>query len=144
MDRIRELKFVDGEKVIVETRVDPQTVEDVKAERAEARARILASVVAEASRRLEAMASAYDRTERETWPVQIGEANALQADPNAPAPMLRALAGNDQAAVMALADKVLQLSNAFAATSGAIMRARNLLLAMDPIPADYADDKHWP
>jgi len=103
-----------------------------------------AMVTAERDRRLEAMAGAYSPSERETWSVQIAEAKALADDPDAPAPLLRALVSDDATALAALATRVLGLADAFAAASGAIMRAHNVLVAMDPIPADYADDKHWP
>lgn len=95
----------------------------------------------EANNRMEALASSYSRQERETWAMQVNEVNALKADPNAPAPFLRALANGQD--ISALAGRVLALADAFAAAGGAIMVCRNKLMAMDPVPEDFADDKHW-
>ena len=40
--------------------------------------------------------------------------------------------------------RVLYLASQFALASGAIMAARDALIALDPIPADYAADTYWP
>lgn len=102
------------------------------------------AVRSEANRRLVAMASAYTPAERETWSVQIAEANALTANADAPALLLRALTNNDAEALELLRARVLMLAGEFAAASGAILRARNIILDLDPIPSDYGDDSRWP
>lgn len=104
---------------------------------------VRAGIDAERDRRLKVIAGNYTQTERETWPVQVKEATALQSDPAADTPMLRGIVGPD-GDVSALAARVLALSAAFAAATGAIMGAATRLKAMDPLPEDYTDDKWWP
>jgi len=103
-----------------------------------------ADVRREAARRLEELASDYAPAERETWPVQVAEARALAADPQAPTPMLTALAAGRTVSVPGLAALVLNKADALAVASGAILAAQAALLTQDPIPTDYADDGHWP
>jgi len=103
-----------------------------------------AAINAERDRRMQIIADGYTPTERETWSVQSVEAAALKGDPDAPAPMLRAIAASQGVPVMALADRVLALSSAFAAATGAVMGAASVLRHMDPIPDDVTDDQWWP
>ena len=103
-----------------------------------------ADVRREAARRLEQLASDYAPAERETWPVQVAEARALAADPQAPTPMLTALAAGRAVSVPGLAALVLNKADALAVASGAILAAQAALLTQDPIPTDYAGDGHWP
>ena len=101
-------------------------------------------VKAHAALLLRVLAIGYTDEERETWSVQIEEAKALKADPTADVPFLAARAAARNIPVNALATRVLELSRQLSAASGAILAAQDTLLAMDPIPADYADDSYWP
>lgn len=97
-----------------------------------------AMVRAEAARCLEDMASSYTAEERETWYVQIAEAKALKADPAAAAPLLGQLAAEDGMTAEQFADHVLAKALTKATKSGAILAAQRRLIAMEPIPQDYA------
>jgi hypothetical protein len=92
----------------------------------------------EAAQCLEEMARLYTRQERETWHVQVPEAEALKADATAPAPLLRQLAAEDNVTPVAFANHVLGKHLAMATVAGAILAAQRRLIGMDPIPADYA------
>lgn len=100
-------------------------------------------VRAEAARRMALIAAPYSPEERETWPVQIAEAEAVALDPAAPAPLLAALAAARGLTVEAMAQRVLLLRDQFRAAAGAILAAQATLLAMDPIPQDFTDDSRW-
>ncbi|HZG29954.1 MAG TPA: hypothetical protein VE079_15980 [Ensifer sp.] len=102
-----------------------------------------AMVRAEGARRLALIAAPYSPEERETWSQQVMEAKAIQADANADAPLLTLLAAADGVPVAAMAATVLAKAEAFAAAAGAVLAAQRALLAMDPIPADYAADARW-
>ncbi|MBF9042940.1 hypothetical protein HKCCE4037_06360 [Rhodobacterales bacterium HKCCE4037] len=97
----------------------------------------------ERDRRMKALAAGYTETERETWPTQVAEATVILANPDAPAPLLTPLAQASGRTITEMAQRVLGLSQAFAAGTGAIMAAANTIRAMDPIPSDYTDDKYW-
>jgi hypothetical protein len=43
-----------------------------------------------------------------------------------------------------MAQLVLTKAQQLAAATGAILAAQAVLLAQEPIPDDYADDKQWP
>jgi len=92
--------------------------------------------------KLEALAEGYEPRERETWPTQVSEALGIKSG-SLTAPLLASLAAGKGRSLDAQADRVLALANGLAAASGAIMAARDALLAMDPIPADFAEDGHW-
>lgn len=98
----------------------------------------------EAGRRIHALGSEYTSEERETWPVQVSEAKAIMADATAPAPLLSAIATARGVPIEAMAQVVLTKAQQLAAATGAILAAQAVLLAQEPIPDDYADDKHWP
>jgi len=120
------------------------TVRDKTAdELASDRARDAARVQAEMSRRLRLLAVDYEDAERETWATQVKEAEAIKAGATT-APILAPLAAVKGRTLDQQADRVIYLAGAFAAASGAIMAARDTLLALDPIPADFTDDLHWP
>jgi len=93
--------------------------------------------------KLEALASGYEREERETWATQVKEADAIKAG-STTAPLLSSLAAGKGRTLDEQADRVLYLAQQFALASGAIMAARDALIALDPIPADYAADTYWP
>lgn len=97
----------------------------------------------EGGRRLAMLAATYSAEERETWGKQEDQARAYLADPDAPTPMLDGLLreGEDKAV---LATYIVATADAMEATSAAILGAQRALMAMDPIPADYADNKWWP
>lgn len=119
------------------------TVRDKTAEElASYRVRDTARVQAEMSRRLRLLAVDYEDAERETWATQVDEAKAIKAGATT-APLLSLLAAGKGRTLDEQADRVLYLSDAFARASGAIMAARDALLALDPIPADFAEDGHW-
>lgn len=115
-----------------------KTAEELAADRA----RDTARVQAEMSRRLRLLAVDYEDAERETWATQVAEARAIKAGATT-APLLSLLAAGKGRTLDEQADRVLYLSDAFAGASGAIMAARDALLALDPIPADFAEDGHW-
>lgn len=100
-------------------------------------------VTAERDRRIKALAAGYTPTERETWSTQVSEARAVLADPAAATPMLSPMAAARGVTVAQLAARVVGLSDGFAAGTGAIMAAGAVLAAQDPIPADFAYDRHW-
>jgi hypothetical protein len=119
------------------------TVRDKTAEELAAdRERDTARVQAEMSRRLRLLAVDYEDAERETWATQVDEARAIKAGATT-APILAPLAAVKGRTLDEQADRVLYLAGAFAAASGAIMAARDALIALDPIPADYADNTYW-
>ena len=93
--------------------------------------------------KLEALAAGYERQERETWSTQVKEAEAIKAGSTA-APLLSSLAAGKGRTLNEQADRVLYLAEQFALASGAIMAARDALIAMDPIPSDYVSDVYWP
>ena len=98
---------------------------------------------AERDRRMEALAAGYTASERETWPVQVEEAKAVLADPNAPTPLLTALATARGQDVPTFAQHVLTLAAQFSGGTGAIMAKARALAELDPIPADHTDDALW-
>jgi hypothetical protein len=100
-------------------------------------------VTEERDRRMAALAAGYTASERETWPVQVEEAKAVLADPNAPTPLLTALAAVRGQDVPTLANHVLTLAAQFSAGTGAIMAKARALAEVDLIPDDYTDDSYW-
>jgi hypothetical protein len=120
------------------------TVRDKTAEESAAdRVRDTARVQAEMSRRLRLLAVDYEDAERETWATQVDEAKAIKVGATT-APILAPLAAVKGRTLDEQADRVLYLADAFARASGAIMAARDMLLVLDSIPADFAEDKYWP
>lgn len=97
----------------------------------------------EGARRLALIGAAYSKEERETWPKQIEEANAILADANVDTPCLTPLAAADGITVVEFAAKVLTKAAAFATAAGTVLAAQRTLLAMDPYPSDYAAEARW-
>src|SRR6056297_1409048 len=97
----------------------------------------------EGAERLQAVAADYSEAERETWPTQIEEAEALKADPNAAAPLVRTLADADEITPDAMADAILAKRDAYRAAAAVILAKQRTLLAMDLIPTDFDHDKWW-
>jgi len=96
-----------------------------------------------AARRLRRLTDEYSPEERETWHQQVAEADALLADPDAPAVMLRALANADGISPEEMAAKVKAKADAYAAAAGTILACQRALLAMTPLPPDFEDDDYW-
>ena len=69
----------------------------------------------------------------------MAEARAVLADPEDLTPMLGPLADARGLTMPEMAERVLGLSDALAAPTGRVLAAQARLLAMDPIPADFAD-----
>ena len=67
----------------------------------------LAQVLTASDAAMAALSSRYSEFEKLTWPKQEQEAKALQADPEAPAPLLRGVAATRGIALEALQTKVL-------------------------------------
>ncbi|PIY28408.1 MAG: hypothetical protein COZ09_10185 [Comamonadaceae bacterium CG_4_10_14_3_um_filter_60_42] len=103
-----------------------------------------AHVRAEAARRMALIAQPYSREERETWPQQIAEAEAYMAGDQSDMPMLTVIAMPRGLTVAQMATLVLTLRAQFKAATAAILAAQATLIAMDPIPQDFADAEYWP
>jgi len=97
----------------------------------------------EGAERLQSIAADYSEAERETWPTQIEDAEALKANPNAAAPLVRSLATADSITPDAMADAILAKRAAYRAAAAVILAKQRTLLAMDPIPTDFDHDKWW-
>jgi len=119
--------------------VRSKTQDELNAEQAE----LVASVQTEMGRRMRLLAAGYEAEERETWGTQVDEAKAIKAG-STTAPLLSSLAAGKGRTLDEQADRVLYLASQFALASGSIMTARDALIVMDPIPADYAADTYWP
>lgn len=70
------------------------------------------------------LAASYPEREILSWPQQVKEAEALAANPQAPAPLLTAIAEARSLPVVELASRVLEKMNAYAAASGALIGRR--------------------
>ena len=70
------------------------------------------------------LAASYPEREIQSWPQQVKEAEALAADPQAPAPLLTAIADARGLPVVELASRVLGKMNAYAAASGSLIGRR--------------------
>lgn len=94
------------------------------AQLAAARAERCAAAAAEADRLLAELSIAYPEREIASWPQQVREALALQADEAAATPLLDALASARGIDRTDLAARVLTKADAYAQASGAIIGAR--------------------
>ena len=99
------------------------------AERDAARAQALAAelrteLFAEYARRTGAISAGYPDSERESWPVQISEARAMQDDPAAPTPWIDAAAAARGMDRSELALRIVALDNAYRTIHGALTGAR--------------------
>lgn len=101
-------------------------------------------VKGEGVRRLRALVAQYSDAERETWPPQVREAEAVLADPAASAPLLGPLAQVRGITIAEMAQRVLTKADAFAGASGAILAAQKALLATSSPPENPTSDEHWP
>ncbi|NYT80864.1 hypothetical protein H0A70_05070 [Alcaligenaceae bacterium] len=91
---------------------------------AAAKAERLALANAEADELLAELDRAYPEREVLTWDQQLKEAEALMADSEAPAPLLRQLALSRSIGIADLATRVIAKSNLYKAAAGNIMGAR--------------------
>lgn len=91
------------------------------------RASQLADINNHAAAQLATLASNYPDGEVQSWAQQTREAEALAVDPQAPAPLLTAIAEARGLAVTELASRVLAKVQAYAAASGAIIGRRQAL-----------------
>ncbi|ABB40188.1 hypothetical protein Dde_3394 [Oleidesulfovibrio alaskensis G20] len=73
---------------------------------------------------LTALAAEYAPLERQTWNQQAAEAEALQADADAPAPLVRAIAATRGMPVGELAARILANRTAWVAVSGHVVGQR--------------------
>lgn len=101
-------------------------------------------VRAEGERRLQVVAGKYRLGERDTWPIQVAEAQAWTADNQATVPFLTAEAAETGETVADLVARIFAKQAEFVGPAGAVIGAQRALIAMDPIPADFADDAWWP
>lgn len=97
----------------------------------------------EAAMRLEMLGSPYQPQERETWHRQVEEAKAVLVDSTVSVPLLEARATARSLTKTQMAQIVLQKADEYAAAVGKILAAQDSLLATNPIPEDYRDDKYW-
>jgi hypothetical protein len=109
------------------SRIAPTTPQDVRAE---------------CARRLSAIVAQYAPEERETWPIQVAEAESVLAG-GADAPMLTPLAEARCLPLAVFAGAVLQTANATKAASAKLLAAQARLLAMPAIPRNFAGDEWW-
>ncbi len=79
---------------------------------------------AEYERRTKAISAGYPDSERESWPVQISEARALQADPAAFTPWIDAAAGARGLDRVELAGRIVALDNAYRTIHGTLTGVR--------------------
>ena len=87
------------------------------------------------------LATSYPEREIQSWPQQVKEAEALAADPQAPAPLLTAIADARSLPVVELASRVLGKMNAYAAASGSLIGRRQAaedLIDLAASPEDVA------
>lgn len=87
------------------------------------------------------LAASYPEREIQSWPQQVKEAEALAADPQAPAPLLTAIADARGLPVAELASRVLNKMNAYAAASGSLIGRRQAvedLIDLAASPEDVA------
>lgn len=96
--------------------------DDAKLEAAKAAKRLEINEAFNAA--MAALAASYPEREIQSWPQQVKEAEALAADPQAPAPLLTAIAEARSLPVVELASRVLEKMNAYAAASGALIGRR--------------------
>lgn len=98
---------------------------------------------AECARRMAALVAQYSAEERETWPIQVAEAQAVMAGQTEGLVMLPELAAARGLPVATFAGAVLQVANATKAATAHLLGAQAKMLAMAEIPNDYADDRWW-
>ena len=101
------------------------------------------NVRAECARRMATLVAQYAPEERETWPMQLAEAQVVLAGRAGEAIMLPLLAAARGLTVQVFAGAVLQTANATKAATAQLLAAQARMLAMPDIPLDYTDDAWW-
>lgn len=91
---------------------------------AAAKAQKLAAINAQCDAAVAQMVADYPDQEVLSWPQQVKEAMALEADAQAPAPLLQAIASARGLELPELAGRVLAKMHAFAVASGALFGRR--------------------
>jgi hypothetical protein len=113
----------------------------IEAKLAAAKAAKLAEINASCDSAVASLAASYPEREIQSWPQQVKEAEALAADPQAPAPLLTAIAEARSLPVVELASRVLGKMNAYAGASGALIGRRQAaedLIDVAATPEDVA------
>ena len=87
-----------------------------------------ARIRAEGNTRLLAIANPYQPSERETWPVQMSEAEAWLKDNTAVTPMVDAIAAGRSIDKATLVSYIMENTNLFRQASGAILGQQQALL----------------
>ena len=100
---------------------------DPAAQLAQAKADRLAAINIECDKALAVITASYPASEVSSWPQQVKEAQNLQLDPRADAPLLIALANARGLTVDELCGRVLAKSAAFSVVSGQIIGRRQAL-----------------
>ena len=83
-----------------------------------------AALTAEYERRMQAIAAGYPPSERESWPVQTSEANALLADPEASTPWIDAAATARNIDRIELANRIVAKDGMYRVISGTLSGVR--------------------
>ena len=96
---------------------EPPTIEQLKSE-------LQSRVNAQYTQRMNAVALPYPQYERESWPIQLQEAQALVADPTAATPWIDACAAQRGLECSELAQRILTKDAAYRFISGRLTGAR--------------------
>lgn len=102
-----------------------------------AKAARMHEINAQSDRMADVLSATYPEFETKSWPMQLQEAKAVTADPNAPAPLLTAIAAQQNITVADLAGRVLTKAEQYAAAYGDLIGRRqaaqdNLTAATTP------------
>lgn len=100
------------------------------------------AVRSECVRRMAAIVSQYSPEERETWPIQVAEAQAVLAG-ETEAMMLVPLAAARGLPLAVFAGAVVQAANATKAATAKLLAAQARMLVLPEIPSDITADKWW-
>lgn len=119
------------------------TIEQVKAD-------LQARVNSQYAQRMSAVALPYPQYERESWPIQLQEAQALAADPAAASPWIDACAAQRGLECSELAQRILTKDSAYRFISGQLTGARqaheDAIEALQDLEAlrSYDETQGWP
>ncbi len=91
------------------------------------RAALSAQLAGEYERRMQIIATGYPPSERESWPVQTGEARALLADPATATPWIDAAAAARGLDRLELAQRIVAKDDAYRVIHGTLTGARQAL-----------------
>jgi len=114
-------RLVDGEWVLADRATgEPVTLPDAAALRLD----LAATLESVYERRMQAISAGYPPSERESWPVQISEAAALLADPNAQTPWIDAAAAARGLDRLELARRIAAKDAQYRVVSGTLSGVR--------------------